>query len=124
MDTIKSTKINIGSANPSQFVRTAYCNFSNAELVEKAILDGEGILSDSGALLVNTGKHTGRSPLDKYIVDNPSITDDIWWEGNQSLPVEVSTGCLSILPTACFIQQFMFRTCKQGQVLAHMPVSE
>ena len=115
MDTIKSTKINIGSANPSQFVRTAYCNFSNAELVEKAIFDGEGILSDSGALLVNTGKHTGRSPLDKFIVDNPSITDDIWWEGNQSLPVEAFNRLLAdftdcLLNTTVYVQDLQART--------------
>ena len=115
MDTIKSIKINIGPANPSPFVGTAYCNFSNAELVEKAILDGEGILSDSGALLVNTGKHTGRSPLDKFIVDNPSITDDIWWEGNQSLPVGAFDRLLAdftdcLLHTTVHIQDLKART--------------
>ena len=115
VDTIKSIKINIGPANPSPFVGTAHCNLSDAELVEKAILDGEGILSDSGALLVNTGKHTGRSPLDKFIVDNPSINDDIWWEGNQSLPTEAFDRLLAdftdcLLHTTVYVQDLKART--------------
>ena len=47
--------------NPSEIYR----NLAPAILVEKSLATGEGQLMDSGALLVNTGKYTGRSPKDK-----------------------------------------------------------
>jgi phosphoenolpyruvate carboxykinase (ATP) len=50
-----------------------------AELVEHAIRRGEGKLSGSGALVVDTGTHTGRSPRDKYLVRNSSLDETIWW---------------------------------------------
>ena len=48
-----------------------YHNLTYPQLVEIALKNGEGVLSDTGALVVNTGKYTGRSPDDKYIVDTP-----------------------------------------------------
>ena len=48
-------------------------------LVEKALLNGEGRLSRAGALCIETGKRTGRSPNDKYIVDTPAVHDLISW---------------------------------------------
>ena len=57
----------------------AYRNLSPATLVEIALENGEGVLSDKGALTVVTGKYTGRSPDDKFIVDTPAIHDEIAW---------------------------------------------
>src|SRR6187551_2033424 len=54
-------------------------NRSSAELVEDAIRHGEGLIAADGPLVVRTGKHTGRSPEDKFIVDEPSSRDKIWW---------------------------------------------
>jgi phosphoenolpyruvate carboxykinase (ATP) len=51
-------------------------------LVEKAIQLGQGHLSKHGALVVKTGKHTGRSANDKYIVKSASTEKTIWWENN------------------------------------------
>ena len=59
--------------------RTVRANVSRAELVEDAIRHGEGLIAAEGPLVVRTGRHTGRSPEDKFIVDEPSSRDHIWW---------------------------------------------
>jgi phosphoenolpyruvate carboxykinase (ATP) len=69
-------------------VKQAYYNLNPTELVELAVRRGEGVLSSSGALRVATGKYTGRSPNDKFIVDSPLIHDDIAWSSNKPFSVE------------------------------------
>ncbi len=56
-----------------------YWNLNPAELYEHAILHGEAILTKDHALLVHTGKFTGRSPKDKFVVEQPAIQDEIDW---------------------------------------------
>ena len=56
-----------------------YWNLAVPQLIEHSIIRQEGILASNGALCVNTGKYTGRSPKDKFIVDEPSIHDEIDW---------------------------------------------
>lgn len=60
-------------------VADAYWNLTPAELVEETIVCGEGILTDTGALAVDTGKFTGRSPKDKFIVCDERTEDSVWW---------------------------------------------
>lgn len=64
----------------------AYHNLSPAQLIEHALLRKEGKLTETGALCVSTGKYTGRSPDDRYIVDEPLIHDDIAW-GKVNVPL-------------------------------------
>ncbi|NDJ85354.1 MAG: phosphoenolpyruvate carboxykinase (ATP) [Chloroflexi bacterium] len=71
-------------------VAEVYWNLSPAEYYEHAVRNGEGVITDAGALRVLTGQYTGRSPKDKFIVDEPSIHDDIWWGSiNQPVTPEV-----------------------------------
>lgn len=65
-------------------------NLNPSELYEQAIQNNEATLTNSMALLVHTGKYTGRSPKDKFIVEEPSVKDDIdWGEINQPVSSEV-----------------------------------
>ena len=66
--------------------KAVYRNLTPAELTERAVARGEGSLSDTGALVVTTGKYTGRSPNDRFVVDTPSIHDDIDW-GKVNVPI-------------------------------------
>ena len=66
---------NLGLGN----VEAAYWNVNVSELVEETIIRGEGILTDTGALAIDTGEFTGRSPKDKFIVYDNITKDSVWW---------------------------------------------
>ena len=68
--------------------KAVYRNLTPAQLVEHALAAGEGKLSNTGALVVTTGKYTGRSPNDRFVVDTPSVHDDIDW-GKVNVPISV-----------------------------------
>jgi phosphoenolpyruvate carboxykinase (ATP) len=68
-------------------VAAAYWNMTPAELVEEAIVRGEGRLVDSGALAADTGEFTGRSPKDRFIVKD-SITENAVWWGDVNIPFD------------------------------------
>jgi phosphoenolpyruvate carboxykinase (ATP) len=64
-----------------------FANLGAAALVTHALRRGEGRLAADGGLIVETGVHTGRSVQDKFTVDDPAISADVWWRmGNQKLP--------------------------------------
>src|SRR5215218_683815 len=68
-------------------------NPTAALLYTHALERGDGRLAEGGPLMVDTGKHTGRSPKDKFIVDEPESHDRIWWgDVNASLDEEVFDG--------------------------------
>jgi phosphoenolpyruvate carboxykinase (ATP) len=60
-------------------VSADYRDLPSVVLIEHAIRRGEGRLADSGALVVETGSHTGRSPDDKFVVRQGELADEIWW---------------------------------------------
>ena len=59
--------------------KNVYRNLSPAVLTEMALKTEDCKLTDKGALLVETGKYTGRSPKDRYVVDEPTTTANINW---------------------------------------------
>ncbi|MBQ2651648.1 MAG: phosphoenolpyruvate carboxykinase (ATP) [Clostridia bacterium] len=63
-----------------------YRNLKPSQLTEHALRRGEGTLSNTGALVVKTGKYTGRSANDKFIVDTPAVHDEIAW-GSVNRPI-------------------------------------
>ncbi|MEL6765582.1 MAG: phosphoenolpyruvate carboxykinase [Pseudomonadota bacterium] len=65
-----------------------YYNLTDAGLMEAAVARGEGKIGQGGTLLVETGKHTGRSPKDKFVVREPSVEADVWWENNKPMAPE------------------------------------
>ena len=60
-------------------VANAFWNLSPAELVEETILKGMGVLADNGALAIDTGEFTGRSPKDRFIVCDEKTEEAVWW---------------------------------------------
>jgi len=59
--------------------KNVYWNLSPAELIEKTILNGQGTLTDTGALAIDTGQFTGRSPKDKFVVKDAGTENTVWW---------------------------------------------
>jgi len=68
-------------------VAAAYWNLTPAELVEETIIRGEGVLTDNGALAVDTGEFTGRSPKDKFAVKDANTENSVWW-GDVNIPFD------------------------------------
>ncbi len=60
-------------------VAAAYWNLTPAELVEETIINGMGVLTDTGALAVDTGEFTGRSPKDRFIVCDEKTENAVAW---------------------------------------------
>ncbi len=86
---------NIGLKNESSSLsslgftapETIYWNLPPSKLIEKTIALGQGSFCDTGALMVDTGEFTGRSPKDKFTVKDKITADTVWW-GDVNFPFE------------------------------------
>jgi phosphoenolpyruvate carboxykinase (ATP) len=76
-------------------------NLSPAALYEYAIRRDEAVIVSSGALTAETGKHTGRSPKDKFFVKEPTSQGAIWWEANQGIASARFDGLLARMDEFC-----------------------
>ena len=84
---------NVGVKNPASNLsslginaRNVYWNLAQEELFESTIANGQGVLAESGALVVKTGKFTGRDPKNRFIVKD-AYTNDVAW-GDINFPFD------------------------------------
>ena len=84
---IKSSKKDLSDLSIK--VKEVYWNLSQSELIEETLKAGEGVLTSTGALMCDTGKFTGRSPKDRFIVEDEKTKNTVWWgKINQPLSPE------------------------------------
>jgi phosphoenolpyruvate carboxykinase (ATP) len=88
-------------------------NPSTPMLYEHAISRGEARIGEGGPMVVDTGRHTGRSPKDKFVVREPGSEARIWWDGNREIGEgsfehmrEKVAGFLSQEPTLYVVDAF------------------
>lgn len=69
-------------------LKRVYWNLEAPALYEQSLSRGETRLARGGALLAETGVHTGRSPKDKFVVRDATTENTVWWENNGSITPE------------------------------------
>ncbi|WP_442754738.1 phosphoenolpyruvate carboxykinase [Methylocystis sp. JAN1] len=70
------------------FALDAFPDLEAPRLYEEALRRKEGLIARSGALIVETAPHTGRSPADKFIVRDALTDETVWWDNNQPMTPE------------------------------------
>ncbi len=82
-------KIDLAAQGFDTSVARVHYNLPAAPLVEQAVARDEGVLAEHGALVVETGKYTGRSPADKFTVRDAQTEDQVAWGAvNKSMSPE------------------------------------
>jgi phosphoenolpyruvate carboxykinase (ATP) len=89
----KSSVENIGVVNSAKGaeasglrnLKRVYWNLEAPALYEQSLTRGETKLVQGGALLAETGVHTGRSPKDKFVVRDETTESTVWWDNNGSI---------------------------------------
>ncbi|MEK6205670.1 MAG: phosphoenolpyruvate carboxykinase (ATP), partial [Amylibacter sp.] len=69
-------------------LKTVHYNLLEPALIEATLKNNESELGIGGAILVSTGEFTGRSPKDKFVVDEPSVKEGVWWENNPPMAMD------------------------------------
>ena len=97
------------------YLDRVFWNLPTAALYEEAIFRGEGHLAEGGPFLVNTGKHTARAAADKYVVQEPSSADKVWWgEYNRPFSPEKFGGLLARLQAFMQGEELFVQDCYAG----------
>ncbi len=86
----------VGSFNPShpaerlglEGLKGIFYNLDAPPLAEESLRRGETVLAKGGALVAETGVHTGRAPKDKFVVRDALTGPAIWWENNNAMAIE------------------------------------
>jgi len=94
LNTVEHThsKVGLDAAGLDDLARytDVHWNLEPPEIYEHALINSEAHLTNKGVLRVLTGQYTGRSPKDKFVVEEPSSQDKIWWgEINQPVTSDV-----------------------------------
>ena len=76
---VKADKADLKESIGIEYTGDIYWNLSPAELVEETVNNGLGQLTDTGALSIETGEFTGRSPQDRFIVCDDKTENTVWW---------------------------------------------
>jgi len=84
-NTVKSRSVNIPGFQGDYNIEW---NLSPARFYEDAVRNEGAEIAKGGALVVKTGKHTGRSATDKFVVRDAETENTVWWEGNASITSE------------------------------------
>ena len=105
-------------------LRMAHWNLGTAQLIEQAIVRGEGKLASDGALVVQTGQFTGRSPKDKYIVRDEGTESTVnWGSVNQALSPQQFEGLFRRAQGFLEGKEVFVQDCFAGSDSAHqMPI--
>ena len=85
LETLGFNKIDLKSLNILD--ATVHYQHSSEELHKKTVKNQMGVTASNGALAINTGTFTGRSPLDRFIVKDKKTEDKVWW-GDINIPFE------------------------------------
>ena len=120
------TKVVIGTDTVETKANVAE-NWGTAQLVEDAVRNGEGLLAKDGPLVVATGKHTGRSAKDKFIVQDAETADTIWW-GKTNVPMTPAHfasafACSSVVRMLSAVSSVGFHTSLHGIFLSALKAS-
>jgi phosphoenolpyruvate carboxykinase (ATP) len=84
---LRSTKSNLYKAGIAS--ARVHWNYTPAEIYEEILSRKEGVMTDTGAIMVDTSAFTGRAPKDKYIVKDSKTENTVWW-GPINQPIETS----------------------------------
>ncbi len=98
-----------------QYLDRVFWNLPHEALYEEAIFRNEGHLTAGGAFIVNTGQHTARAAADKFIVQEESTADRIWWgEYNRPFSAEKFNALIARLQSYLIGEELYVQDCYAG----------
>jgi phosphoenolpyruvate carboxykinase (ATP) len=97
------------------YLDKVYWNLPEPALYEEVIFRNEGKLVNGGALVVNTGKHTARAAADKFVVEEESTKDKIWWGVyNRPFSLEKFNAVMARVEAYCQGEELFVQDCYAG----------